>query len=329
MTASACVRRRIVRHQIHMAAALVVCGTWLAAVRLADAEPGRGSAVDPASYEHDVRQAGPSSVRFARRPPQIGDQTAQTIAVALRLDTMVRQGSEVLEQAKTSIRRNQRRSITSTDVASGRTIAATVRYAEATKQVAAGQSAAELQEGPTTSQPVEGKAYHCRRDGEELRITDEHGNIPPLDEFEIVALNMDSLGRSNPLVDFLAGRAVAVGATIEVPNELAEKLLGLGDTLGNVTQFRLTLDEVRSVEGAECAVFHASVDAASSDSSQMRLQLEGPLLVQAATCRPVQASLTGPIGMSETRGSLTATYQMTGAGKMTVSIGSTYRDATR
>ena len=311
-----------------LAAALVVCGAWLAAESAA-AEPRQAPAVDRASYERETRPGRAEAVHFTQRGPQVGDQTEQTVAVALRLDTMVRQGSELVEQAKTTIRREQRRVVTATEVESGRTVAALVRYVEATKQVATGQTAADLQAGPTTPQPVAGKAYRCRREGDELRITDAQGNIPPLDQFEIIALNMESLGRPNPLADFLAGRTVAVGATIELPNELAEKLLGLGDTLGKVTQFRLTLDKIEPVDSAECAVFHASIDAASNDSSQLRLQLEGPLVIQAATCRAVQASLTGPIGMSETRGSLTAAYQMTGAGKMTVEIASTYRDVAR
>ena len=80
---------------------------------------------------------------------------------------------------------------------------------------------------------------------------------------------------------------------------------------------------------ATCAEFRASIEAASNDSSQMRLVVEGPLVIQVDTCRAVAANFTGPIGMSETRGSLTATYQMAGTGNMTVSIASNYGDARR
>jgi hypothetical protein len=308
------------------------------------AEPQHAPVVEQASYDRPVRGERRDAVHFARRAPQVGDQLEQTVAVELRLDTMVRQGNEVLEQTKTAIRRHQRRKVTTTDVEAGRPMAVIVRYVEAKKQAASGQSTAELPagfpDGPATPQPVEGKTYRCRREGDELRITDAQGDIPPLDEFEIVAQNMDSLGRANPLADFLAGRTVNVGQTIQLPNELAQKLLGLGDTLGEVTRFSLTLNKVAPFDaapgtrhtvlpGAGLAVFRASIDAASNDSSQMRLQLDGTLVIQAETCRAVQASLTGPIGMSETRGSLTATYQMTGTGKMTVNIASIYGDIAR
>jgi ribosomal protein L31 len=137
---------------------------------------------------------------------------------------------------------------------------------------------------------------------------------------------MDSLGRTNPLARFLTGRTVSLGQQLELPNDVAEKLLGLGDEFGRVSQFTLRLDDIRDVHGATCAVFHASIDAASTNSTQMRLQVEGPLVVEVDTCRAVHASFIGPIGMSETRGSLSATYQMTATGRMQVDIASSYRD---
>jgi hypothetical protein len=79
----------------------------------------------------------------------------------------------------------------------------------------------------------------------------------------------------------------------------------------------------------ECAVFLARVEAASSDSSQMRLQVEGPLVLQLDTCRAVRVDLSGPIGMSETRGSYSTAYQMIGTGQLKMRIASTYRDAAR
>ena len=48
------------------------------------------------------------------------------------------------------------------------------------------------------------------------------------------------------------------------------------------------------------AVFQANVDAASNNRTQMRLEVEGPLVVDVATCRAQRISLLGPIGMSET-----------------------------
>lgn len=293
------------------------------------AQPADAPAVEPASYDRAAPAAAGQRVGFGRREPQVGDQLEQNLLVTLRLDTMVRQNSQVLEQAKTVLRRQQRRVVTTTHVNQGRAVAVLVRYVEATKEIASGDADGKLGETTLAAQPVQGKAYRVRRDGEALRITDDAGAVPPLDEYEIVALNMESLGRPNPLADFLAGQTLTVGQRIALPNEVAEKLMGLGGEMGQVTRFELTLLNVAKINGRDCAVFQATIEAASIDSSQMRLAVEGSLAIEIDTCRAIDADFSGPIGMSETRGSLTETYQMTGTGKMAVRISSKYSDFER
>ena len=166
--------------------------------------------------------------------------------------------------------------MTTTHVAGGMTVAVMERYVEAAKEVANGKSDGQLGEAALTPQVVAGKTYRCRRDGDALLITDADGKIPPLAEYEIVAQNMETLGRPNPLAEFLVGRTVAVGERLALPNEVAEKLLGLGGEMGQVTRFELTLQEIKSIDGATCAAFQASIEAASNDSSQLRLAVDGP-----------------------------------------------------
>lgn len=302
---------------------------WLigAAAGAAIAQQPAASPVRSASF----RQTAPRSIRFARRPPQIGDQIEQSLALELRLGTTVRQGDQLTDETASAMRREQRRLVTTSEVQGDRATAVRVRYVSAHTKTASGRHKSDLDDLPmaTARQPVEGKVYDCRRDGEQLVITDSEGNIPPLEEFRIVSESMEALGRPNPLAEFLVGRTVTVGGQVEVPRDVAERLLGLGDQLGQVTRFVLTLDDVRSLDGTPCAVFNASIEAASSDSSQMRMQLTGPLVIQVATCRAVQADFLGPIGMVETRGSLNHTCQIAATGRMVVRIASTYRDVQR
>jgi hypothetical protein len=181
-------------------------------------------------------------------------------------------------------------------------------------------------------QPVQGKTYICRREpGEkgELVVTDLKGERPPSDEYEIVSQQMQMVGRPNPLAEFLAGRTVSVGEKLEVPIDVAKQIFNWGDSLGKVTKFTLTLQKVQTEKDVSSAVFLASVEAASSDSTQMRLEIEGPLVVEPATCRVRQVSLMGPIGMSESRGTYSTAYQMIGTGRLNMSIASTYRDVQR
>ncbi|HEX3600935.1 MAG TPA: hypothetical protein VHU84_12375, partial [Lacipirellulaceae bacterium] len=180
------------------------------------------------------------------------------------------------------------------------------------------------------SQPVQGKTYLCRREPGEngkLIVTDEAGNPPPTDELDIVAPQMDMVGRPNPLGEFLGGRTVAVGDKLELPRELANKVFNLGEKFGKVTHFTLILKNVCVENGVQCAEFSANVEAASSGASQMLLQVQGPLAVQVDTCRAVRVDVNGPIGMSESRGSYSTAYQVIGTGHLQTSIAAVYREA--
>jgi hypothetical protein len=140
---------------------------------------------------------------------------------------------------------------------------------------------------------------------------------------------MQMVGRPNPLAQFLAGRAIMVGEQVELPNGVASQLFNLGDKFGKVSKFTLTLEKVQSERGATYAVFKSNVEAMANGATQMRLEVDGPLVVDVATCRAQKMGLAGPIGMSETRGSYSSACQMIGTGKLNMSIASTYRDAKR
>ncbi|MEX0641284.1 MAG: hypothetical protein WD468_01210 [Pirellulales bacterium] len=295
--------------------------------------------VKQAAFDRPAASDAPrQSVRFGRQPVRIGDEAEQTIALEMRLKLVMRRANELIGKNQTTMRTSQRRVMTTTAVEAGRTMAVTVRYPEATKQVigapeaeapAAPTAADASAQSPPMPQPVQGKTYHCQRElGEngKLVVTDEAGNRPPADEYDIVAQQMDIVGRPNPLAQFLAGRTVAVGEKLELPKDLAAQIFNLGHKFGEVTRFALTLQKLQPESGANCAVFLASVEAVSNDASQMRLQVEGPLVLQVASCRAVRIGLVGPIGMSETRGSYSTAYQVIGTGRLQMNIASAYRE---
>jgi hypothetical protein len=281
--------------------------------------------VEPASFER-AQEVSRQSVQFGRRLARVGDVVEHTVSLETRLKTSVRQGNELVGDNQLLVRTNQQRRVKSTEVDRDRVVAVEVHYLVAAKQITAPHLAPQPASG---AQPVQGKTYRCRRGGQDAKliVTDLDGQTPPADECEIVAQTMEMVGRPNPLAEFLAGRTIAVGETIELPQALANQLFNLGNRLAEVTRFELVLEQVETRSGARCAAFLARVEAASNDSSQMRLQVEGPLAVEIDTCRAVQLSLTGPIGMSETRGSYSTVYQLLGTGQLKMSIASAYRDA--
>ena len=111
---------------------------------------------------------------------------------------------------------------------------------------------------------------------------------------------MQMVGRPNPLAQFLAGRTIGVGEKIELPIDVASQIFNLGDRFGKLRGSLSRCKKSNQRAALTCAVFQATVEAASNAATQMRLEVEGPLVVDVATCRAQRISLIGPIGMSET-----------------------------
>jgi hypothetical protein len=296
--------------------------------------------VKQAAFDRPAASGGTGQqVQFGRRAARVGDEAEQSIALEMRMMLVELRAREQSGKHQTTVRTSQRRIVTTTAVEEGRTTAVSVRYPEATKQVIGPPKANDpvttasidaSAPSPPVPQPIQGKTYLCLREPGEngkLFITDEAGNVPPAEECDMVAQQMGVVGRRNPFAQFLAGRTIAVGENVELPKELAAQIFNLGDAFGEVTQFTLTLQKTQPEGGANCAVFLANVEAASSDASQMRLQVEGPLVVQVDSCRAVRIGLVGPIGMTETRGSYSTAYQLIGTGRLQLNIASTFREA--
>lgn len=290
-----------------------------------------------------LTEAAAQSVTFGQQLLHVGDQSEQSVSVEMRMKLIMRRENELLGSHQSTVRTSQHRVVTTTAIEGDRAMSVAVRYPEATKQIVAAEApTAPAADGTPTAdavaqyqpvaQPVQGKTYLCRRepgDNGKLIVTDEAGNTPPKEELEIVAPQMETVGRPNPLVQFLAGRTVTVGQQLDVPRELASRIFNLGDKFGEITRFTLTLKSVRHDAGINYADFVASVDATSNDASQMRLEVEGPLTVQVDSCRATDIHLVGPIGLSETRGSYSTACQVIGTGHVQLNIASAFHEASR
>ncbi|HEX5472514.1 MAG TPA: hypothetical protein VFW73_11535 [Lacipirellulaceae bacterium] len=308
-------------------AAIITTVTTVCVVGQQPQDGVRQAAFSESTSRKDARQ-----VHFSRQAPSIGEEADQNLGLELRLTTTMRQGNQVVGKNQTILRSTQRRVITTTEVDNGRITAVRVRYPVATKEESATDASAAPAAPTQKTQPVQGKTYICRRDsGEngELIVTDEAGNRPPTDEYEIVSQQMQMVGRQNPLAQFLVGQTIFVGQKIELPNDIARQLFNLADRFGKITQFALTLKDVQLEDNSTRAVFQASVVATSNSATQMRLEIEGPLIIDAASCRAERISLIGPIAMSQTCGSYSTACQMIGTGRLQMSIASAYRDARR
>jgi hypothetical protein len=285
--------------------------------------------VRTAAFERTESTATVQAVQFKRRPARVGDKTEQDILLKSKMSTVHRQSNKLHEKTHVEMEARQKREVTVKAVHDGRASTVLVHYHGAGMVV---ESRGENAESEDKAEPIVGKAYLCCREGGlkgNLRVTYEDGTLPPMDEYEIVSRHMETIGQANPLADFLAGRTVKIGETLEVPRQVAAKLLNLDFEFGEMSRFDLKLETTEQKDGLLHAVFLALIEAESSGSSQMRMQVEGPLVVEANSCRAVNVDLIGPIGMSETRGSYSTVYQVIGTGQLRMSIESKYNDAKR
>ncbi len=260
--------------------------------------------------------AEPTTVTFDKRSSVVGDGLDQTILLETIINTRKRQDQKIIEEVQRRTGRQQRRQVTVGAIEAGRVVGVEVSFLESK------ESLGEVE----VSDPVVGKAYKCVRKNNELQVFTLDGKIPAINEYKVVAQAMESLGKPNPLADYLVGRQLSLGQELTLPSEVAQQVFGLDKRLGMVDKFDLKLTTIETVEGRLTATFDAEVEAIGTGSTQMRLLLNGPLIVECATSRVVMTELTGPIGMLESRGSLGNTYHIDGTGRLQLKISSRFRD---
>jgi len=257
-------------------------------------------------------------VTFHQQPAQVGDQVGQKLAIDLDVSTTIVQSGQMANQDTATVRRRQDRLIEVIEVAGGRVRRARVSFPHSRYRSPENPDPTQLE-----IQAVEGKSYLVERRGEQLLVTDHQGAIPLQDEFEIVVNSVQTLGLPNPLAKFLLQRAISIGERIEVPHELAEQIMGFGDSLGEVKKFELELKELLVVDGQRCALFGATLEIRGHQDHPMEVDIEGSVTIQIDTCRTIEAKLAGPLHMTATEPS----YQITAEGGLKLAIRSHYGSA--
>jgi hypothetical protein len=100
--------------------------------------------------------------------------------------------------------------------------------------------------------------------------------------------------------------------------------------MGNVSDFRLKLADTRPLEnGSTAAVFQITLTAENPEEAAMSMQLVGQLVMDVATCRTLEVTLSGPIRASETHGPEAATFQICSEGTVRVAVEAKYTPARR
>lgn len=294
---------------------------------LATAAFGQAGEVRLATHVAPVRLPEPTPVvglRFSQQPAQVGDRVAQQVDLELNLSTLIIQSGQVAHEDKTSMERRQQRLVEVVEVVEGK-----VRRARVTFSHSRHKSPESENPEQEVIDPVEGKTYLLTRQGEQLFVTDLKGTLPPHEEFEIVFSSMQSLGLPNPLAQFLLERTIHVGQTLEVPQEIAEQMLGFGNELGKVKKFKLQLKELSTFEGAPCAVFAAAIEVAGDEGNPMQINVTGPVVILTETCRTVVTDISGPLSFNTVERTRLGSFQYKVAGTMRASVRARYAKPTQ
>lgn len=282
---------------------------------------------DPAVRPATAVETQPAPrIRFEQQATQVGDRVVQRIGADLTVNTKIVQSGQVANESTNRMRRQQQRTIDVLEAIEGRVAQARVSF-----QASRRQSPENSDPNDFSPQSIEGKTYLMRREGDKLTVTDAEGTIPPLDEFKLVMESLESVGKPNPLGELLAGRTLAVGDRLLVPREMARTILGLGDQLGTVRRFELSLvrttDAKASNEKVDAnltAVFKAHIEVAPNDSSPLSVTLDGELAVEPSSCRLLAIDLAGPVGMSSVERTAGGIYQYSAAGELKMAMRSQY-----
>jgi hypothetical protein len=236
--------------------------------------------------------AASEKVTFSNRLPAVGSASTQDLQVVLHLTSSGDPAAPGTPESYQSVESRQRRTVRVEEIDDEKVNGVTVAYEVAQETVTADGDTG------TGRRPVVGKTYKVRRNGDDLEITLADGSTPADDEIQFVRRNMDAVGRTNPLGDFLSGKTIQVGQTVELPDEAARKLLGFEEAVGQrPVTVKLTLEKVVDLGGVRCGQFAARMQANSTQVHGLSLFVQGKLWIQIETSRPLAAELTGPVAI--------------------------------
>lgn len=262
------------------------------------------------------------SVTFRQEPAEVGDRVAQIINTSLDLTTSIKQADQLANQSTNAVKRNQNRFIEVMETDNGR-----IRQAHVSFPVSKISSSESQNPEEEITQAVEGKSYLVTRQDKKLLVVDYEGNIPPLNEYEVVVTSLQTLGLPSPLAKFLLGRTIQVGERLEVPPAVAAEMMGFDANVGQVQNFEFLLQEIRLVDEQPCAVFKATIVASGDKAEPIQMRVEGEVVIQTETCRTISAKLNGPLTLTTHEQTSQGNFEYSANGQMQVAIRSHYGHA--
>lgn len=243
------------------------------------------------------------------------------------MKTEIRQSGQKVANSQQRMISHQQRHVEVLEKKPGLTSTVRVTFDKARQQI--GASADKMHDVP---QPVQGKSYIVsRRANQQLVITNADGGETPAAEKQVVQTAMEGVGRSNPMGEFLHGKTITIGQTVELPKEVAASMFAVGGNAGpeNIRRFSLVLRNIGAQLDRPYAVFDTEIAMADPQIPDAETKVSGRLILDIASCRGLSADISGPLHMVEQRGPKQAPFTVEGHGQMQLATRTTFETAIR
>jgi hypothetical protein len=262
------------------------------------------------------------SATFTYQQPVNGQHVRQEVTTHTRLQTTFTQSNQLISSETKNRKTEQVREVDIIEADSTKTAKVRVTYTKAMQR-----NGGKLSLGRAEPQPVANKTYSVSRvqEADELVITYPDGTKPPADELVIVASNMQSVGKTNPLAQFLNGRTVQVGEQLTMPPDLAADLLG-SSMVQNADSVTLKLLRLQRIGNQTVGVFQTTILGALNEAGQREFDCQGNISVAVGTCRTLRIEMEADVSMTEERGPSVATFEVTNEGQVEIEMAAYYEE---
>ena len=261
-------------------------------------------------------QGNDDGYTFQHKSPVVGEQWTNKVQFDMSLKTKYRYPGQETQQTISQDQQHQVRELTVLTVQPDYSTQVKVFFKKASRQT----RTADQKDTEWLPQPVNGKTYVVRRAENELIVINQHGQVPPDNELTIVKQSMQSIGRPNPLAQFLTGRTIAIGETVQLPAELASSFLGSTQATSQSKAVPMKLVNIRDIDGVSCGIFAAKIHNISQNGPRTSTHMTGHLAVQLNTCRTIYVSFRGPVTMRQTRMVANQEYTVEATGSLAVAM---------
>ncbi len=263
------------------------------------------------------------TVTFTHVPATEGQRVDQSTKTKSSLQTTYQQSGQVISSDSKNETIKQRRIVTVLEtVAQSGTAAVQVKYEAATKK-----THGRLLLATSKPQPVAGKAYVVRRVAEELVVSYPDGSAPPPAELGIVKVTMQSVGKKNPLANFLNGRTVRLGEVLTLPKEVGDELIGawLGKDALPVTVKMVKVQNLTTATGSvPAATFEIQMGCQDADG-EPTVSSSGQITVGILNCRTLNLKMAANVDLTEQRGPDGASFTVANVGDVEMEMSASYR----